>query len=417
MKFTYKHTLAACYTGYITQAIVNNLSPLLFVTFNRTFGISLQKIALLISVNFVVQIITDLCSAKIVDRLGVRGTMIAAHILSAAGLAGMGIFPYIFPDPFAGLLLSAALCAVGGGMDEVLVSPIVDSLPGDAKASAMSLLHSFYCWGQAGVVLLSTLFFALAGIDNWRILTALWAIVPLICVFLFAKVPLLPFTEEGDSGIPLKKLLTSGKFLLFCLLMISAGASELAVSQWASLFAEKGLGVSKTAGDILGPCMFALLMGSARLWYGIFGKKIKLAPVISASSVLCVLGYGMVVFSPFPWLSLAGCGICGLSVGIMWPGVFSLASEKYSQGGTSMFAALALSGDIGCSAGPGIAGLFIKASENGSEWIGKLFPAADASTAGLKTGLLFAAIFPVIMFVGVRTLTGRNYSKDDKEII
>ena len=416
MKFTYRHTLAACYTGYITQAIVNNLSPLLFVTFNRTFGISLERIALLISANFIVQIIADLCSAKIVERLGVRRTMIAAHIVSAAGLIGMGIFPYILPEAFAGLLLSSALCAVGGGLDEVLVSPIVDSLPGDAKASAMSLLHSFYCWGQAGVVLISTIFFVLAGVENWRILTAIWAIVPLICAFLFVKVPLLPFTEEGDGGISLKKLVTSGKFLLFCLLMISAGASELAVSQWASLFAEKGLGVSKTAGDILGPCMFALLMGSARLWYGIFGKKIRLAPVISVSSVLCVLGYGLVVFSPFAWLSLAGCGICGLSVGIMWPGVFSLASENYSEGGTSMFAVLALSGDIGCSAGPGIAGLFIKASENGLEWIGKLFPAADASTAGLKTGLLFAAVFPVIMFIGVRILTGSNRSKDVKEI-
>ena len=399
LKCTYKHTLAACYSGYITQAIVNNLSPLLFVTFNRTLGISLEKIALLITVNFVTQIVTDICSSKISDHLGVRRSMVIAHLISAAGLAGMGIFPYVFPDPFSGLVLSGILCAVGGGLDEVLVSPIVDSLPGSAKASSMSLLHSFYCWGQAGVIILSTVFFAAFGTENWRILPAIWAIIPIFTSLLFVKVPLLPFTEEGETGTPLKKLLTNGNFLLFCLLMISAGASELAVSQWASLFAENGLGVSKTVGDLLGPCMFALLMGSARLWYGIFGKKIRLAPVIAASSLLCVISYGMIVFSPYAWLALAGCGLSGLAVGIMWPGTFSLASEKFPSGGTSMFAVLALSGDIGCSSGPGLVGIFTGAAEKG--WIMRIFPNADPSMAGLKAGLLFAAIFPVIMLIGV----------------
>lgn len=401
MKFTYKHTLAACYTGYITQAIVNNLSPLLFLPFNGIFGISLEKIALLISANFAVQILTDLCSAKIVDKLGVRGSIMAAHIFAAAGIAGMGIFPYLLPDPFAGLLFSAALSAIGGGLTEVLISPIVDSLPGDAKASAMSLLHSFYCWGQVSVVLLSTLFFNFAGIENWRILAFLWAIVPFVNIFFFGKVPLCPFVSDGGEEIPLKKLFSSGIFILFCLLMVSAGASELAASQWASLFAESGLGVSKTAGDLLGPCMFAVLMGSARLCYGIFGKKIKLAPVIAASSVLCIISYVLMVFSSVPWLSLTGCGLCGLSVGIMWPGIFSIASEKYPSGGTSMFAALALAGDLGCSAGPGLVGIFVNASENGAEWIARLFPGADASSAGLRTGLLFAAVFPLIMLAGI----------------
>lgn len=412
MKFTYKHTLAACYTGYITQAVVNNLSPLLFLTFNSIFGISLEKIALLISANFVVQILTDICSAKIVDKLGVRGAITAAHIFAAAGLSGMGVFPYLLPDPFAGLLLSAALCAVGGGLTEVLISPIVDSLPGDAKASAMSLLHSFYCWGQVSVVLLSTLFFTLAGIENWRILAALWAVVPFVNIFLFMKVPLCPFVEDGGEEIPLKKLFSDGIFLLFCLLMVAAGASELAASQWASLFAESGLGVSKTVGDLLGPCMFAVLMGSARLCYGIFGKKIKLAPVIAASSVLCVLSYILMVFSEIPWLSLAGCGLCGLSVGIMWPGVFSIASEKYPSGGTSMFAVLALAGDVGCSSGPGLVGIFVNASENGAEWIARLFQGADAASAGLRAGLLFAAVFPLIMLVGVLYYSVNRRSKD-----
>ncbi len=405
MKFTYKHTLAACYAGYITQAIVNNLPPLLFLTFHNVFDISLEKIAVLISANFIMQTAVDIASSKITGRLGVRRTMIAAHLCTAAGLSCMGIFPFILPDPFAGLLLASALNSIGGGLTEVLVSPIVDSLPGDEKASAMSLLHSFYCWGQVAVVLFSTLFFTLCGIESWRILTALWAIIPFMNAFLFAKVPLCPFVEDDSEEIPLKKLFGSRLFILFCILMLSAGASELAASQWASLFAEAGLGVSKTTGDLLGPCMFAVLMGTARLCYGIWGKKIKLIPMISASSVLCILSYAVMVFAPYPQLSLAGCAVCGLSVGIMWPGVFSLASEKYPNGGTAMFSVLALAGDIGCAAGPGLVGIFIKLADNGGFG---LFPDSGAASSGLKTGLLFAAVFPIIMLIGMKLLSRKK---------
>lgn len=405
MKLTYRHTLAACYIGYITQAIVNNLPPLLFMTFHNIFGISLEKIAVLITANFIMQTAVDIASPKIVGLLGVRGSMITAHLCTAAGFSMMGVFPYLLPDPFAGLLLSSALNSVGGGLTEVLVSPIVDSLPGEAKSSAMSLLHSFYCWGQVLVVLLSTVFFGLAGIDSWRVLTALWAIIPFVNVFLIAKAPLCPFTEDGAEELPLKKLFGSRLFLLFCVLMLSAGASELAASQWASLFAEAGLKVSKAAGDLLGPCMFAVLMGTARLLYGIFGKRIKLIPVISASSILCAASYAVMVFAPMPQLSLAGCAVCGLSVGIMWPGVFSLASENFKDGGTAMFSALALAGDIGCAAGPGLVGIFVKLAENGSPL---LFGGTDAASSGLKTGLLFAAVFPVVMLVGMRLLSKKR---------
>ncbi len=400
MKFTYKHTLTACYAGYITQAIVNNLPPLLFLTFHNQFGISLERIAVLISANFVMQIIVDVLSSKIVAKIGVRKSMLVAHISAAIGFSCMGVFPFVLPDPFAGLVLAAAFNSIGGGLTEVLVSPIVESLPGDEKASAMSLLHSFYCWGQVAVVLLSTLFFVVCGIEHWRVLTVLWAIIPFLNTFLFAKVPLCPFVEEGETEIPLGKLFGSKVFLLLCLLMISAGASELAASQWASLFAEAGLKVSKTTGDLLGPCMFAVLMGTARLIYGLFGAKIKLIPVITASSVLCIISYAVMVFSPYPVLSLAGCALCGLSVGIMWPGVFSLSAEKYKSGGTKMFAILALAGDIGCSAGPGLVGVFVNMAESGV----KLLPAADYASSGLKTGLMFAAVFPLIMIVGMTLL-------------
>ncbi len=407
MKFTYKHTLTACYAGYITQAIVNNLPPLLFLTFHNQFGISLEKIAVLISANFVMQIIVDMLSSKIVAKIGVRNSMLVAHISAAIGFSCMGVFPFVLPDAFAGLLLAAAFNSVGGGLTEVLVSPIVESLPGDEKASAMSLLHSFYCWGQVAVVLLSTLFFTICGIENWRVLTALWAIIPFLNTFLFAKVPLCPFVEEGEEEIPLGNLFGSKLFLLLCLLMISAGASELAASQWASLFAEAGLKVSKTMGDLLGPCMFAVLMGTARLLYGIFGAKIKLVPVITASSFLCIISYAIMVFSPYPVLSLAGCALCGLSVGIMWPGVFSLSAEKYKSGGTKMFAILALAGDIGCSAGPGLVGIFVNMAESGVN----LIPAADAASSGLKTGLLFAAVFPLIMIIGMKLLSKAKTEK------
>lgn len=401
MKFTYKHTLTACYAGYITQAIVNNLPPLLFLTFHNQFGISLEKIAVLISANFVMQIIVDILSSKIVSHIGVRKSMLVAHLSAAIGFSCMGVFPFVLPDPFAGLLLAAAFNSIGGGLTEVLVSPIVESLPGDEKASAMSLLHSFYCWGQVAVVVLSTLFFVTYGIEKWRVLTALWAVIPFLNTFLFANVPLCPFVEEGEVEIPLKKLFGSKVFLLLCLLMISAGASELAASQWASLFAEAGLKVTKTMGDLLGPCMFAVLMGIARLLYGIFGSKIKLVSVITASSFLCIISYAVMVFSPYPVLSLAGCAMCGLSVGIMWPGVFSLSAEKYKSGGTKMFAILALAGDIGCSAGPGLVGIFVNMAENGV----KLLPAADSASSGLKTGLLFAAVFPLIMIIGMKLLS------------
>lgn len=402
MKLTYKHTIAACYIGYITQAEVNNIPPLLFLIFCNTFDISLGKITVLIAANFIVQTVVDILSSKIVGVIGVRRSMMLAHICTAVGFALMGVFPYVLPDPFAGLLLSVALNSVGGGITEVLVSPIVDSLPGDAKSSAMSLLHSFYCWGQVLVVLLTTAFFSFFGTESWRVLTALWALIPVFNTFLLAKVPLCPFVEEGSEEIPLKKLFGYKLFMLFCILMLCAGASELAASQWASLFAEAGLKVSKAVGDLLGPCMFAVLMGTARLLYGLFGKKIKLVPVISASSVLCVASYLVMVFAPVPLISLAGCAVCGLSVGIMWPGVFSLASEKFPNGGTAMFSVLALAGDLGCTSGPALVGIFVKLAENGSPL---LFGGSDAASSGLRTGLLFAVVFPVLMLAGMKLLS------------
>lgn len=382
MRFTYKHTLAASYMGYITQAAVNNLAPLLFTAFCRDFDITLTELSALISVNFVTQITVDALSVKMIDRIGMRLSVILAHVFAALGFILMSILPFV-TDPFAGLCVSMIICAIGGGITEVTISPIVEALPGDAKASAMSLLHSFYCWGQMGVVLISTAYFVTAGSENWRFLPLIWAILPAANGFFFAKVPLCNLIEDGEKPIKLTELFRMRLFPLLLLLMICAGASELAMSQWSSYFAETGLKVSKTAGDLLGPCGFAVLMGSARLFYGIKGEKIPIEKAIAASCGLCIASYALAAFSPVPVLSLAGCALCGLSVGMLWPGTFSIAAKECPSGGNAMFALLALAGDIGCASGPAAIGIVSESSGN------------------FKNGILTAAIFPVIMLAAV----------------
>lgn len=392
MERKYKRTLYASYLGYITQAIVNNLAPLLFVTFQKEYDISVAQIGFLVTFNFAVQMLVDILAAKYVERIGYKKSILAAHFCAAAGLIGMGVLPDITGNAYLGLLAAIAIYAIGGGLIEVLVSPIVQALPMDEKSAAMSLLHAFYCWGHVMVVVLSTVFFRVAGIENWRILAAVWALVPIFNFFLYAGAPIKVLVEE-EKAIPAKKLFGMKLFWCFFLLMICSGASEQAMSQWASYFAENGLKVSKTMGDLLGPCMFAVLMGASRTFYGMKGNKIPLKKFISWSSLLCAGSYLIAVFSPNPVLSLIGCGLCGLSVGIMWPGVFSLAAEYCPQGGTAMFAFLALAGDIGCAGGPsvvgGISGIF---------------------HGNLKMGLLAAILFPVILIIGVNALKGNTFT-------
>lgn len=379
-------TLYASYIGYVTQAVINNLAPLLFVIFQTEFDISVSQIGFLVTFNFGIQILVDFLAAKYADRLGYKNCIVAAHVLCTLGLVAMSVLPDLLPDPYAGLLICVAVYAVGGGLIEVLVSPIVQALPMDEKSAAMSLLHSFYCWGHAAVVILSTVFFQLAGQENWRLLPLLWAVIPFGNIFLFAASPIRVLSEEGES-LPMGRLAKLKIFWLLVVLMICSGASEQAMSQWASFFAEKGLNVSKSMGDLLGPCLFAVLMGSARAFYGVKGEKIPLEKFIMVSGGLCVASYLIAVFALHPVLSLVGCGLCGLSVGIMWPGVFSLAAEYCPQGGTAMFALLALAGDIGCASGPGLVGLV-----------------SDGFGGELKTGLLAALVFPVALVLGIRAL-------------
>ena len=399
MKFNDRHTLYACYIGYITQAIINNLSPLLFLTFHKQFGISLAAISILISINFCTQIAVDLISVKFVDKIGYRASGILSFVISAIGLVSLGLLPNVMPNAYVGLIIATMLNAIGGGLLEVLVSPVVEAipLPQKQKASAMSLLHSFYCWGHVGVVILSTLYFSTAGIQNWMYLPMIWALVPLFDVFLFAKIPLYKLVEE-EERVPLRKTLKTGIFWLLFLLMICAGASEQAMSQWSSIFAELGLGVSKTVGDLLGPCAFAICMGLSRLIYGKMGQRINLKKFIIGSSLLCVVSYLIAVFSPFPLLALIGCAMCGFSVGIMWPGIFSIAGERCRSGGTAVFALFAVAGDIGCASGPALVGVISNATGGDN---------------GLKTGLLCAIMFPIVMCIGVSVLRSRTKKRSE----
>ena len=381
MKFTYNHTLYACFLGYITQAVVNNFAPLLFLIFHEQLSIPLPQITLLVTINFLIQLFIDFISPFFVDKIGYKTSIIIAHIFSSAGLIMLGTLLKVSASPFPMLLLSVITYAIGGGIIEVLISPIAESCPTDNKASVMSLLHSFYCWGTMGVVIISTLFLHFFGKHTWQLLSILWALLPLCNALFFAFVPVNHLTEEGE-GMKVSTLFKSKTFYIFIFLMIAAGASEQAMSQWASFFVESALNLPKAAGDLLGICMFSLFMGIARVGYATFGNKIDLKKILILSGVLCIISYITASLSPFIFMSLIGCMMCGLSVGILWPGTFSMAAEFFPKGGTAMFAYLALAGDLGCSAGPTLTG-FVSSIFNNN----------------IHTGLLAAVVFPVILII------------------
>lgn len=391
MEKGYQKTIYACFIGYIVQAIVNNFVPLLFVTFHDSYGIPLSKITLLVTFNFGLQLLVDLLSVGFVDRIGYRASMLLAHGLSAVGLFLLPVLPELFADPFAGLLIAILIYAVGGGLLEVLISPVVESCPTDNKEKAMSLLHSFYCWGQVGVVLVSTLFFAVFGIQNWKLLAMLWAVIPVLNGLFFIGVPIALLIEDGETGMKLGELLKNGLFWILFLMMLSAGASEQAVSQWASALAERGLGISKTLGDLAGPMTFGILMGISRAFYGKYGDKIRLERFMGASALLCIASYLLIALVPVPALGLVGCALCGLSVGIMWPGTFSMAAASMRHGGTALFALLALAGDLGCSSGPTLAGFV-----------------SGVYGDNLRRGILAAVIFPIALLVSLLLIKRRR---------
>ena len=394
MKKNYGRTAVACYMGFITQAISANFAPLLFLTFQKSYGIPLGQIALISTVFFFTQLITDLLAAKFVDRIGYRRCVVASEVLSAAGLIGLAFLPDLLENPFAGILACVAVYAVGSGLIEVLVSPIIEACPFEHKEAVMSLTHSFYCWGAVAVILLSTLFFRTAGIGRWPLLACLWAVIPLVNIFNFASCPIEHLVEDGKS-MTIRQLLGNGQFWLLVLLMVCAGASELAMAQWASAFTESALKVSKTVGDLAGPCLFAVLMGISRVFHGRFGHKIDLTKFMIGSGILCVVCYLTAGLASSPVLGLAGCALCGFSVAVMWPGSISIASRSLATGGTAMFALLALAGDLGGSIGPGLVGLI---SQNAG--------------GDLKAGVLSGVIFPAVLVLALLLLQGIRKRKE-----
>lgn len=386
MKNKYQKTMIACYLGFITQAITANFAPLLFLTFHRTYQISLGKIAFISTAFFFTQLLIDLFCAKYVDKIGYRKSVVASEILSAAGLIGLAFLPSLLPDPYVGILISVIIYAMGSGLIEVLVSPIVEACPFDNKDSVMSLLHSFYCWGSVGVILLSTIFFAIFGIENWRILSCIWALIPLYNTFNFISCPIESLTEEGE-GFSIRQLFHIPIFWIALILMVCAGASEISMAQWASAYVESALGISKNIGDIIGPCLFAIMMGISRFFYGKYGEKLDLMKFMIASGILCLICYLLAALAPLPFLNLVGCSLCGFSVGIMWPGTISIASKKIPLGGTAMFAFLAMAGDLGGAVGPGIVGLVTQAAND-----------------NLKIGVLAGCVFPAVLVLSVLLL-------------
>ena len=386
MKSKYQKTLIACYLGFITQAITANFAPLLFLTFHRTYQISLGRIAFISTAFFFTQLLIDLFCAKYVDKIGYRKSVVASEIFSAAGLIGLAFLPSLLPDPYVGIMISVIIYAMGSGLIEVLVSPIVEACPFDNKDSVMSLLHSFYCWGSVGVILLSTIFFAIFGIENWRILSCVWALIPLFNTFNFISCPIESLTEEGE-GFSIRQLFHIPIFWIALILMVCAGASEISMAQWASAYVESALGISKSIGDIIGPCLFAVMMGMSRSFYGKYGENIDLMKFMIGSGALCLVCYLLSALAPLPFLNLVGCAVCGFSVGIMWPGTISIASKKIPLGGTAMFALLAMAGDLGGSVGPGIVG-FVTQNANDN----------------LKVGMLAGCVFPTVLVLSVLLL-------------
>lgn len=384
-------TIYASFIGFITQAIINNFAPLLFLTFAKTYNLSLTEITFLTTLNFATQLIVDLLAIGFVDKIGYRVSTVLAHFLAALGLILMAILPATLKSPLTGLLIAVITYAIGGGLLEVLMSPIVEACPTKNKEKAMSMLHSFYCWGQVGVILISTLFFSLFGIDKWKILMFFWAVIPFLNMILFSKVPLPGSLAETETKLGLWGILKNRIFWLFALIMICGGASEHALAQWASSFSESALGITKTVGDITGPMLFGITMGITRIFYGKKGEKIELSKFITFSALLSMISFLIIALSPIPLVALIGFAISGFAVGIFWPGTLSLAAKEMKTGGTALFALLALAGDLGCSLGPTVVGIVAGKFDN-----------------NLRIGILWAVIFPLIMIIALMTVKIRG---------
>lgn len=369
----YRQIKMACRLAMATSAIVNNFPPLLFTIFQKEFGLSLGSISALIAINFLAQIVGAIASPALIKRLGQHSTIIIGHGLCGAGLIILARYTTVEPSPFLDIAITLAVSAFGSGIINVTINPIIESICQGQSGRERSSIYAFYCWGFVLVVLITTLALSLLGQSFWRAITIAWALVPFITGAIFgnSRHPKETFTA------PVFKLINNKTIIIFLILMFCAGAAEQSMAQWASLFAKNGLGLSKTTGDLAGPCVFAAAMGLARWLYPKIIPESRLAKFMLISALACASGYAIVALAPIAALAFIGCGLIGLSVGILWPGTLSLSAERFSGGKESMFAALVVFGNLGCAVGPALVG------------------ATANLTESLHTGILFGLIFPI----------------------
>lgn len=375
----YLPTKLAGYVGFIVQAIVNNFLPILFIVFQDVYGLGYEKLGRLIVINFATQMFIDFITPKIIHKLGYRRAAFLCQFTACVGLCLMAVLPRFMSNTYLAIIISIVFYATGSGLMEVILSPMIEMLPTGNKSGNMAVLHSFYCWGQTVVVPLTTLMVFIFGRENWTYIPLVWAVVPFVNMFTFLRVPIVePDSEEKQSTF--LELARTPKFVVYMVMMLCAGASEIAMSQWSSLFVEQALGVSKAIGDIVGPCLFALFMALGRVIYASLSKKVSFTRLLIWLNLLCFICYVMVALCHIAVLSLVFCALCGLSVSISWPGIYSAGARTFKTGGAVMFSAFAMCGDTGCALGPGLVGLV-------------------AEYTNLNVGFLVAAVFPLIMVI------------------
>lgn len=397
----YRLTIRCCYLGMFVQAIVINLAPILFIPFKEQLGLTFEQLGRLILINFVTQVAFDLIAGATVTRLGVRRMVVAAHILVTLGLWLFAWLPGRLTSPYAGLVIGTIVFSMGGGVLELLLSPIINAVPSERKAADMSLLHSFYAWGQMTVILLTALAVFVLPAGPWRWVAPFWSIVPALGAWGFSRAPIPPFVEE-EKRHRLRELLRVPAFLAAMLGLALAGASEIAISQWISAFAEKALRFPKLLGDLGGVCLFAAALGVGRTWYGLYGHKVCIRTRMIGGALLATVMYVLASLSPWPWVSLLACVMSGLAVSLFWPGLLSLTAVRFPLAGASMFAVLCAAGDMGCALAPWAVGLCADRVTalglgGGMGWTPEAF--------GLRMGLLAGALFPfglLLVLIGLR---------------
>lgn len=398
MKKEFRLTLMAARMGFFTQALVNNLAPVFFVLFRVLYGFSYLQVGILAALNFTLQLFADITSPNLISRFGYRKCAMTAQALCAVGLILMPGLCILTGGVYISFIIPVLIYSYGAGMIEVLASPIVEAIPDLPENTKMSMLHSFYSWGQMTCVALTTLALHFIGYERWFLIPVLWSAIPIFGIILFSRARL-DMADMAEKESEKGGRLFCRSFVLMLIIMTCAGASEIAMSEWSSLFAEEALGVSKVAGDLFGPCMFALFMGMGRMCHAKFGERLNLSRLIKACSLLCVICYvGAALLRPAA-ASLIFCALTGLSVSLMWPGALSLAAAR-NNGGARMYGLLAAFGDIGCIIGPVVTSS-VSEFADGNERIRAIGAAygLSADKTALRASLLAMALIPLVMLI------------------